>query len=90
MYLLQGVIFCAVVGSNIHWQRTPNPYLAAGIGVFMACCATQAVKPVARSHPLATGHQRRRGFSVQIQNQDGVKKKAARGRGRDQRSNIRN
>ena len=32
MYLLQGIIFCAVVGSNIHWQWTPNPYLAAGIG----------------------------------------------------------
>ena len=47
MYLLQALIFCAIVGSNIHWQWTPNQYLAAGIGVFMACCATQAVKPVA-------------------------------------------
>jgi len=33
MYLLQGLIFCAVVGSNIHWQWTPNQYLASGIGV---------------------------------------------------------
>ena len=36
MYLLQGIIFCAVVGSNIHWQWTPNPYLAAGIGAGLA------------------------------------------------------
>ena len=52
MYLLQGIIFCAVVfcavvGSNIHWQWTPKPYLAAGIGMFLAWVATQAVKPVA-------------------------------------------
>ena len=32
MYLLQGIIFCAVVGSNIQWQWTPNQYLASGIG----------------------------------------------------------
>ena len=43
MYLLQGLIFCAVVGSNIHWQRTPNPYLPAGIGVGLAWIATQAI-----------------------------------------------
>ena len=43
MYLMQALIFCAVVGSNIHWQWTPNPYLAAAIGVFLAWCATQAV-----------------------------------------------
>jgi hypothetical protein len=30
MYLLQGLIFCAVVGSNIHWQWTPDQYLASG------------------------------------------------------------
>jgi len=37
------LIICAVVGSNIQWQWTPNPYLAAAIGVFLAWCATQAV-----------------------------------------------
>ena len=36
MYLMQALIFCAVVDSNIHWQWTPNPYLAAAIGVFLA------------------------------------------------------
>ena len=43
MYLLQGLIFCAVVGSNIHWQWTPNPYLASGIGVFLAWIVTMAI-----------------------------------------------
>ena len=47
MYLMQALIFCAVVDSNIHWQWTPNPYLAAAIGVFLGWCATQAVEPVA-------------------------------------------
>jgi membrane protein implicated in regulation of membrane protease activity len=49
MYLLQSLIICAVVGSNIHWQWTPNPYLAAGIGVFLAWVATQVNQRVARS-----------------------------------------
>ena len=43
MYLLQGLIIFAVVGSNIHWQWTSNPYLAAGIGVGLAWIATQAI-----------------------------------------------
>ena len=38
---MQGLIICAVAGSNIHWQWTPNPYLAAGIG--LAWIATRAV-----------------------------------------------
>jgi hypothetical protein len=29
MYLLQALIVFAVVASNIHWQWTPNPHLAA-------------------------------------------------------------
>jgi hypothetical protein len=33
MYLMQALIFCAVVGSNIKWHGTPNQYLASGIGV---------------------------------------------------------
>ena len=43
MYLLQALIICAVVGWNVYRQWTPNPHLAAGIGVFLAWCATQAV-----------------------------------------------
>jgi hypothetical protein len=29
MYLLQSLIIFAVVASNIHWQWTPNTYLAS-------------------------------------------------------------
>ena len=43
MYLMQGLIFCAVVGSNIHWQWTPNQYLASGIGAGLAWIATHIV-----------------------------------------------
>jgi hypothetical protein len=43
MYLLQGLIFCAVVGSNIHWQWTPKQYLASGIGAGLAWIATHIV-----------------------------------------------
>ena len=39
MYLLQGLIIFAVAGLNIHWQWTPNPYLAGGIGVGLAWAA---------------------------------------------------
>ena len=31
----------AVMASNIHWQWTPNAYLAAAIGAGMAFLATQ-------------------------------------------------
>jgi hypothetical protein len=43
MYLLQALIFCAVVGSNIHWQWTPNQYLASGIGAGLAWTATHII-----------------------------------------------
>ena len=43
MYLLQALIFCAVVGSNIQWQWTPNNYPASGMGVGLAWIATQAI-----------------------------------------------
>jgi hypothetical protein len=42
-FLFQALIFCAVVGSNIHWQWTPNQYLASGIGAGLAWVATRAV-----------------------------------------------
>jgi hypothetical protein len=43
MYLLQALIFCAVVGSNIQSHWTPNNYLASGIGVGLAWVAKQAI-----------------------------------------------
>ena len=43
MYLMQALIFCAVVGSNIHWQWTPNQYLASGIGAGLAWIATKVI-----------------------------------------------
>src|SRR6516165_1085474 len=42
-WLLQAPIICAVVGSNIHWQCTPNQYLASGIGAGLALVATHIV-----------------------------------------------
>jgi len=36
MYLLQGLIVFAVVGSNIHWQWTPNPYIPPMFGFILA------------------------------------------------------
>jgi ABC-type transport system involved in cytochrome c biogenesis permease subunit len=35
-YLFQSLIIFAVVASNIHWQWTPNGYLAAGLGIALA------------------------------------------------------
>jgi hypothetical protein len=43
MYLMQALIFCAIVGSNIHWQWTPNQYLASGIGAGSAWIATHII-----------------------------------------------
>ena len=42
-HLLQILIFCAVVGSNIQWQWTPNQYIASGIGAGSAWIATKVV-----------------------------------------------
>jgi hypothetical protein len=43
MHLLQLLIFCGVVGSSVHWQWTPNQYLASGIGAGLAWIATHIV-----------------------------------------------
>lgn len=40
MKLFQLVIIGLVIASNIHWQWTPNPYLAAIIGVGFSFGAT--------------------------------------------------
>jgi hypothetical protein len=42
-HLLQILIFCAVVGSNIQGQWTPNHYLASGVGAGLAWVATHIV-----------------------------------------------
>ena len=42
-YVLQGSIIFAVVASNIHWQITPNGYLASLIGIGLAMAATGAI-----------------------------------------------
>jgi hypothetical protein len=39
-FLFQGLIIFAVMASNIHWQWTPNGYLAGLIGVGLAYGAT--------------------------------------------------
>jgi ABC-type transport system involved in cytochrome c biogenesis permease subunit len=39
-YLLQSLIIFAVVAWNIHWQWTPNPYLASGLGFLLALLLT--------------------------------------------------
>lgn len=38
--IFQGAIVFAVVASNIHWQWTPNGYLAVGLGILAALVAT--------------------------------------------------
>jgi hypothetical protein len=42
-YLLQGLIVFAVMASNIHWQWTPNGYLAAVIGGGLAFLSTEII-----------------------------------------------
>lgn len=49
MKLLQLVVFGAVLCANVHWQITPNGYLAALAGVGAAFVATHAVLTVAEA-----------------------------------------
>jgi hypothetical protein len=42
-FILQGSIVFAVVASNIHWQWTPNAYLATILGAVAALLVTVAV-----------------------------------------------
>jgi hypothetical protein len=46
-YLFQGLIVFAVIASNIHWQWTPNGYLASAIGAGLALVATLLVNDIA-------------------------------------------
>lgn len=42
-FLLQGSIIFGVVASNIHWQWTPNGYVASAIGAGAAFLTTAAI-----------------------------------------------
>jgi hypothetical protein len=42
-FIFQSTIIFAVVASNIHWQWTPNGYLAGAIGVALAYGLTVAL-----------------------------------------------
>jgi hypothetical protein len=42
-FLFQSLIVFAVMASNIHWQWTPNGYLASLIGIGLALAATAGV-----------------------------------------------
>jgi hypothetical protein len=55
MFLLQSLVIFAVISSNIHWQWTPNRYLAGMIGVALAFGATVAMNQLL----LWTGKKRR-------------------------------
>ena len=47
MYVLQSAIIFAVMASNIHWQWTPNPYVAGLYAVGAAVGTTAIVNWVA-------------------------------------------
>jgi hypothetical protein len=72
MYLVQALIFCAVVGSNIHWQWTPNQYLASFIGAGLAWIAHS--RRVARSQMPPLGGQKLRPPQGRPQVRDTVEK----------------
>ena len=40
--VIQFLIFSAVVMSNVHWEWTPNPYLAGALGYALAFVITVA------------------------------------------------
>lgn len=44
--VFQAIIIFAVVATNIHWQWTPNGYLASMIGIGCAFLCTLAVNSV--------------------------------------------
>jgi hypothetical protein len=48
-FFLQGLII-TVVASKIHWQWTPNPYLASGAGLLLAWVPTQVIVEFRKHH----------------------------------------
>ena len=61
------LIIGAVVGSNIHWQWTPNPYLASGIGALLphgrSWFARSSPSSCRRLHPVHRSRCPENGFS---------------------------
>jgi len=51
-FLIQSSIMFAVIASNIHWEWTPNPYVASLIGIVLAYVATALLSQyrVGREH----------------------------------------
>jgi hypothetical protein len=43
-YVFQGLIVFAVMASNIHWQWTPNGYLASAAGIGTAYVITAGLQ----------------------------------------------
>jgi hypothetical protein len=62
--LLQSAIIFAVLASNIHWQWTPNGYLAALIGIGIAFAATSAVNWIADRASAGLGAPARREWGL--------------------------
>jgi hypothetical protein len=57
-FLLQGSCIFAVMASNIHWQWTPNGYLAGLIGAALALGATAAINELLLWAGQKRGQQR--------------------------------
>ena len=56
--LIQYLIVCAVVMSNVHWQWTPNPNVAGLIGIGVSYVVTMVMVRLADAlHGLLTGQQ---------------------------------
>lgn len=51
--IVQAVVFAAVLFSNVHWQWTPNTYLASMIGVAVTFCFTASVSWLLRVSGLS-------------------------------------
>lgn len=49
-YLFQSLVIFTVVASNIHWQWTPNGYLAAGLGLALAYALTRMALVISGWH----------------------------------------
>ena len=50
----QYLIVCAVVMANVHWQWTPNPYVAGLMGIGLSFVVTVAVARLADALPGIT------------------------------------
>lgn len=59
MKFFQMLVFTAVMFSNIHWQWTPNGYVASLLGIGAAFCATWLLLRISSLYAWLRGpHQR--------------------------------